>query len=371
MKPKVGNITVVGLALAMVISLLVATPAAAESCDDPVSTAHWTENCLVQADRHPGSNLVLAAQYILKCNGYKPGPRDGMWSNKLRDAILDFQTDHFPSQPWKRTARLDDATWEVMRDLLVYKRASGSYLYFRAGSRCTADRFAENARTGLWKVREEATPATRSWNRMSTECGKNTTASPATIRKEAAALAIRERNRWNGRDENDPTVRHILNAYWDCGVGYFQPPSTFWSSAFISYVMRWADAGPAFTYTSAHRIYIGSAKQNREANKTSNPFWAFRPSEKAPAKGDLVCKDYANRGVTYENVDNGTEWPTHCDIVVEVQANKLVIIGGNVGDTVNVAESQSALAQRTVSIDGAGKVTDGNVFAVVIIRDRS
>lgn len=116
--------------------------------------------------------------------------------------------------------------------------------------------------------------------------------------------------------------------------------------------------------------YVAKAKRNRVDKVKDYPFWAFRPAERAPAIGDLVCKERDNSGVTYDNVDDGRFRASHCDIVVERRADELVIIGGNVGNTVQ-SEATPVLRENTVPIDGNGRVTHPAVFAVVIIRDRA
>lgn len=365
-----------GLLLATLVSPMAVSPppAVAASCADPATSRTWSDNCDVSGSSNHSTNLVLAVQYVLHCNGLEPGPRDGIWSPKLQGAVLRFQQDRWPNDTRRWTQRVDRDTWAALNGQVSYTRSAGSRRYYRAGIDCPNERFVRNVKTGVWKVREEPTPAKRQYIPMGTDCGRGDSLKPATaksIRHEAATIATREKARWAGRSETDPAMRHRLDAYWTCGYGVAQQPSVAWSAAFVSHVMKWADAGSAFDYSANHVSYVAGAKRNRVERDRANPFWAFRPEERAPAVGDLVCKERSNSGVTYDNVDDGTFRASHCDIVVERRADELVIIGGNVGNTVQSPATAAALRENTVPLDGDGRVTDPSVFAVVLIRDRA
>jgi uncharacterized protein DUF2272/tail lysozyme len=108
-----------------------------------------------------------------------------------------------------------------------------------------------------------------------------------------------------------------------------------WSAVFVSYVMRTAGAGPtAFAYSAAHQTYIRAARQNRLSGNRASPFWAFRATEVAPRRGDLVCASRSSSGATYDNIGDPQYRATHCDVVVETQRGRIRVIGGNVSQTV-------------------------------------
>lgn len=192
--------------------------------------------------------------------------------------------------------------------------------------------------------------------------------SPAvqTLRANIVRVANQEWRRWNTggtKTETDPRMRPILQDYWLTGVGVRVTDSQLaspawqekhpWSAAFISWVMRQAGAGSGFRYSAAHAVYIAWAKQNRLA-RNANPFKAYRTTEVVPEPGDLLCMRRAGSGATYDNIAPGMK--THCDIVTEVQANRLVTIGGNVSDTVS---------RRYPRTDSQGRVTHSPYFAVI------
>lgn len=121
-----------------------------------------------------------------------------------------------------------------------------------------------------------------------------------------------------------------------------------WSAAFISFCMRQGGAGAQFPYSPSHSIYVMNAVRNRLAGRLTNTIVAFDRKEMAPTVGDLIWQgrhDPGNpidtTGWTYEELvrhvkGDGREFPSHCDLVTEVDVNDghLLAIGGNVKDTV-------------------------------------
>jgi hypothetical protein len=187
-----------------------------------------------------------------------------------------------------------------------------------------------------------------------------------TLRANVVRIANQEWERWNvprKQFERDPQIRQILLDYWHIGPRWRVQASNLgskawqarhpWSAAFISWVMRKARAGGAFTYSAAHATYIKAAKDNRLANN-DNPFKAYRITEVKPEPGDLVCKSRAGSGATYENIRRGMK--THCDIVTEVHPGRLTTIGGNVSDSVS---------KTPVTTNMNGYVNDPRYFAVI------
>lgn len=165
-----------------------------------------------------------------------------------------------------------------------------------------------------------------------------------------ARVALREYARWRPAGarpltETSRAASPILREYYRVGIGMavtdaqlqsaaFQAAHP-WSAVFVSFVVRTAGGGRApFHYSAAHQGYIRAARENRLRGDTSNPFWAFRPTEVAPRVGDLVCASRQNSGATYDNIGNRQTRATHCDVVVEVQPGRIRVIGGNVGQTV-------------------------------------
>ena len=121
----------------------------------------------------------------------------------------------------------------------------------------------------------------------------------------------------------------------------------------MSWLMKTAGAGAFFRYSAAHADYIRAAKENRLAN-SSNPFKAYRVTELAPQVGDIICKSRASSGATYDNIRQGMK--THCDIVTSTLPGQLLVVGGNVDNSVS---------QKAVRVNANGQITAPDYFAVI------
>ncbi|WP_128918564.1 DUF2272 domain-containing protein [Bradyrhizobium nanningense] len=81
-----------------------------------------------------------------------------------------------------------------------------------------------------------------------------------------------------------------------------------------------------------------------------------------PQVGDIVC--WAREaGIDYQH-QNGGHYKGHCDIVVELAAGQVQVVGGNVGDSVT---------KRPLRLTGGGylqAVTEGgeNLFGIMRCR---
>lgn len=191
-------------------------------------------------------------------------------------------------------------------------------------------------------------------------------AASSSLGSKAAHVALEELAKWRGIHEMAPAAYPLLERYWREGLSYSADQAaeairdrTYWSAAFISYVMRRAGAGTRFRYSAAHVDYCAAAKRNRLRGDTANPFWLYRPREYAPQVGDLLCNARDGSGVTYDNVDDGRPKASHCDVVVAREPGRVWVVGGNVDDTV---------ARRAVATDVQGKVSATDFYAVLRVR---
>jgi hypothetical protein len=149
-----------------------------------------------------------------------------------------------------------------------------------------------------------------------------------------------------GRQESDLSVWARVARYWDrVDAGHAADvrraaalagqPELYpawrrpWSAAFISWVM--ARAGEtSFTGSPSHSTYLHS-------------MWLRRPDrlipieQYAPAPGDLVCaaRDAPIGGAEFLQrlQDWSGHFDAHCDVVVQVEAGRAILIGGNVRNT--------------------------------------
>jgi len=149
-------------------------------------------------------------------------------------------------------------------------------------------------------------------------------------------IANKEYEAWNKngkiKEGNQDTIQRLRN-YWIEGTNtkgtdkYYT--DTAWSATFISWLMRMAGAGTDFKYSASHSDYIRQAIKNKKENLPSK-FKGYKPSEVEVKEGDLVC--YARQsGVNYDSTGS---YMSHCDLVVDVESDKAISIGGNVSDSV-------------------------------------
>jgi hypothetical protein len=132
-------------------------------------------------------------------------------------------------------------------------------------------------------------------------------------------------------------------------------PFMAWSAAFITACVRGAGITEGLEATIApgrqhigrnvllqaalmHAGYTVEARTRRAATQPSRrgSYHAFTPAERAPQLGDIIVQDRRD-GITAAQVQQldtlASGVITHGDIVVEVQPQFIVTIGGNVGDS--------------------------------------
>ena len=206
------------------------------------------------------------------------------------------------------------------------------------------------------------------------------------LRKRIVEIAKQEWNTWQQGNlpETDPKATPLLLKYWMNfrPTGLSQKKANIaiqkgnaWSAVFISFVMREAGAGNAFSYSYFHTTYIAAAK-NAAVNRDSSRFRAYHISSVRPEVGDLVCRDRVPMkgapcaGTDFANVDRGGI--SHSDIIVDVKPGYIVILGGNTGQTYpHSGRPANTVGQRTIRLDKQGFVIplqrkDGcRYFAVV------
>jgi hypothetical protein len=164
------------------------------------------------------------------------------------------------------------------------------------------------------------------------------------LRVRIVTAALREWEGWErgSRKEFDPRMHDRLFSYWmsvrnERDAKDAIAKGLHWSAAFISWVMRAANAGDAFNYSALHVEYVAAAKHARALGDASK-FWAYELGAAKPEVGDLVCRDRERDGVcsgtTYANVDDGTPRASHCDVVTFVGPRGITCVGGNISDSV-------------------------------------
>jgi hypothetical protein len=110
--------------------------------------------------------------------------------------------------------------------------------------------------------------------------------------------------------------------------------------------MKTSGAGDRFHYSALHAVYISPTIRDFLQNNGAAGFWGRRLNELKPKIGDLVCWTRQD-GIDYDHQNNG-DYKGHTDVVVEVGADRVFVIGGNVGNSVT---------RRPLPLDARGFLT--------------
>lgn len=162
---------------------------------------------------------------------------------------------------------------------------------------------------------------------------KSMTGNSSKSASKAANNALKQLKEYAGIKEDDSRFRKILTAMW-MHLGYDQEKAERyirteipWSAAWVSWNMR---DYPDFPKSASHAYYAVKSRNNRA--ETKGNFWLYRPNEYRPKVGDVVLKGRSGSRVTFDSVKVGDA--THGDIVVRVEKDRLVAIGGNVSNSI-------------------------------------
>ena len=169
-----------------------------------------------------------------------------------------------------------------------------------------------------------------------------------------------------GRKEGQEGCYERVGEYWLEGTNTYgvdgRNHEMPWSAAFISWVAKKAGAGDRFRYSTQHSVYISQSIRDRLSTRVAAGYWGWRLNEAKPTPGDIVCWS-RQAGIDYEH-QNGGDYQGHCDFVVEIHANYLLITGGNVGDSVTT---------RPIPLDKDGYILPshhGSEYLFALMKNR-
>jgi hypothetical protein len=146
---------------------------------------------------------------------------------------------------------------------------------------------------------------------------------------------------WSATPDGGETIIASQNAAWKGpggdAVNWVQP----WSAAFVSWTMCEAGLGDLkqFARSIAHRVYIDQAIDARDGKAPDAAYEAHDVGEMPVEPGDLLCNSRAGilyRSLADRRVAMGQSVPAHCDIVVKVEPERALVIGGNVLQSVSL-----------------------------------
>ena len=159
----------------------------------------------------------------------------------------------------------------------------------------------------------------------------------------------------------DPTTDTTVAGYWSTtpdGAGIIARQNAYWyaagvrpirwvypwSAAFISWVMCEGGLGDPrqFQRSIAHRDYIDQAIRGRDTSDRYAAYYAYDLGEQLIEPGDLLCDVLASTQFQYRSIadrrnDMFKPAPAHCDLVVKVAADRILVIGGNILGAVTLA----------------------------------
>jgi len=204
------------------------------------------------------------------------------------------------------------------------------------------------------------------------------------LKNVAAQVALEEWEKWDfgKRNEGDATMLTHLKKYWltlnwvknnSVALGLARKSAAdageaFWSAAFISFVMKSSGVGEKFKYSGQHWEYTNAAKTNRLNNDLDNPFWLYNLEEVKPDIGDIVCGYRGDQKITYDNIQDITDKRMHCDIVVQLEADKVWLIGGNTSQ-LGIKDTKERVGQKVKSLNNNGfLIPENKTFAIIKFR---
>lgn len=115
-----------------------------------------------------------------------------------------------------------------------------------------------------------------------------------------------------------------------------------WSAAAISYIVRLSGKEYPkylnFKFSAAHAKYCYDSIERRLKNDYSSPFWGYRVTDRKPQIGDIICRSRAESGVDFEYASTHNAFKSHCDIIIDINSDFALAIGGNVSDSMNMTK---------------------------------
>ena len=139
------------------------------------------------------------------------------------------------------------------------------------------------------------------------------------------------------REDRSPLAERI-GAYWTAlgrpdldGTDRDVP----WSAAFISFMVRAAGAATSFPYSAQHSAYFYRTINDRVSHKKTG-FWGYEIGTIDIQAGDILGMNREGTNpIAYDWAEHHSDYKSHSDIVVEVNASGIKTVGGNVSQTVH------------------------------------
>lgn len=118
-----------------------------------------------------------------------------------------------------------------------------------------------------------------------------------------------------------------------------------WSAAFISFVVRKTaidvERYGNFKFASSHSRYLHDSIVKKDSGDTSAPFWGYRLNEKLPQVGDIVAR-WRETERNYNDAAHDDSFKSHSDIIISVNSDFVLAIGGNVSQSVSITRYEKS-----------------------------
>ena len=273
--------------------------------------------------------IVLAVAIAAGAGGASVAFAQGSSLDRLPPALLDVlpPTERVSGAPGSMTIRrtsCGNLAMEVVRRRIV-DIAVQEWAFFG---------FRVVDQTNIDAGRRAAPRPRRRWRPSSAESGR-------TASSIAGYWAVTPQGSW---------ILNAQNAIWNGPRGVTAWWRYPWSAAFVSWVMCEAGLGDAsrFQRAVAHHTYIDQAIRAVASDETPAGFTAHDIGTAPIVPGDLLCsaRRPAYRSIAERRRQMGAGARTHCDIVVQLDADRarILAIGGNVRGTVGLKLLPAAIA---------------------------
>ncbi|NMG76236.1 DUF2272 domain-containing protein [Aromatoleum diolicum] len=175
--------------------------------------------------------------------------------------------------------------------------------------------------------------------------GKRSLRDPASASREAlVGEAIKEWLRFEkgqGLEHHAPFFDFVGEMWRAIGLDLDgKDRDTPWSAAAISFMVRnAAERFPKyakFKFAASHSRYMHASIVKRNAGDMDVPFWGFRLHEKRPEIGDIVGR-WRETPRDFDDAETSDSFKSHTDIIVSVDSDSVLAIGGNVRQSVSIS----------------------------------
>lgn len=184
---------------------------------------------------------------------------------------------------------------------------------------------------------------------------------PVSDSREAlVAAAIKQWLRFamgQGKETTDPFFKFVGEMWKAIGLKLDGKDADVpWSAAAISFMVRdAAEAFPGykkFKFAAAHSKYMHDSVRKRKTEDASAPFWGFQLHEALPQIGDIVGR-WREVPRTFQDVETSDAFKSHSDIIVSVNPDFVLAIGGNISNSVSISKYPKRPSGHLSDAEGA------------------